>query len=75
MFHFPSFPPSSLYIQLEVIEFYSMGFPHSDILGSQVACHLPETYRRLPRPSSAPSCQAIHRTPLRASAIQIREAC
>ena len=35
------------------------GFPHSDILGSQVGCHLPEAYRRLPRPSSAPRAQAF----------------
>ena len=47
-----------------------MGFPHSEILGSKVACHLPEAYRRLLRPSSALCCLAIHRTPLRASAIR-----
>ena len=34
------------------------GFPHSDILGSRFVCHLPEAYRRLPRPSSAPSAKA-----------------
>ena len=28
------------------------GFPHSDIPGSKLACQLPETLRRLPRPSS-----------------------
>ena len=28
------------------------GFPHSDILGSKLACQLPEAYRRLQRPSS-----------------------
>ena len=28
------------------------GFPHSDICGSKVACHLPAAFRRLPRPSS-----------------------
>jgi hypothetical protein len=28
------------------------GFPHSEISGSQVACHLTEAYRRLLRPSS-----------------------
>src|SRR5574340_1102307 len=28
------------------------GFPHSDIPGSKLACQLPETFRRLPRPSS-----------------------
>ena len=34
------------------------GFPHSDILGSQLVCQLPEAYRRLRRPSSAPSAKA-----------------
>jgi hypothetical protein len=73
MFHFPWFPPSRLYIRREVTEVYSAGFPHSEIFGSKVACHLPEAYRRLLRPSSAPRCQAIHRTPFRASTIRIAE--
>ena len=30
-----------------------MRFPYSDISGSKVACHLPEAFRRLLRPSSA----------------------
>ena len=30
------------------------GSPHSDTLGSQPGCRLPEDYRRLQRPSSAP---------------------
>ena len=34
------------------------GFPHSDILGSQSGCRLPEAYRRLQRPSSAPGAKA-----------------
>ena len=29
------------------------GFPHSDICGSKVACHLTAAYRRLLRPSSS----------------------
>ena len=29
-----------------------IGFPHSEIPGSKLACQLPEAYRRLPRPSS-----------------------
>ena len=29
------------------------GFPHSEISGSKVACHLSEAYRRLLRPSSS----------------------
>ena len=32
--------------------------PHSDIPGSQPGCRLPEAYRRLPRPSSAPDAKA-----------------
>ena len=34
------------------------GFPHSETLGSQLVCQLPEAYRRLQRPSSAPSAKA-----------------
>ena len=34
------------------------GFPHSEILGSRFVCQLPEAYRRLPRPSSAPDAKA-----------------
>ena len=75
MFHFPRFPPLTLCIQVRVCRVHLQGFPHSDILGSKVACHLPGAYRRLPRPSSALHCQAIHRTPLRASAIQTLVTC
>ena len=41
------------------------GFPHSDILGSQLGCQLPEAYRRLLRPSSAPCAQASTVRPLK----------
>src|SRR5215213_880898 len=34
------------------------GFPHSDTLGSTLGWQLPEAYRSLPRPSSAPGAQA-----------------
>ena len=34
------------------------GFPHSEISGSQVVCHLPEAYRRLPRLSSPLTAKA-----------------
>ena len=34
------------------------GFPHSDTLGSTFGCQLPEAYRRLLRPSSAPDAKA-----------------
>src|ERR1700731_2936861 len=33
-------------------------FPHSEIPGSKSGCRLPEAYRRLPRPSSAPDAKA-----------------
>ncbi len=56
---------------MRVIAVHAMGFPHSDIPGSQVVCHLPETFRRLPRPSSALHCLAIHRMLFRASTIQM----
>ena len=36
MFHFPAFPPHALCVQAWVAEFSSTGFPHSDILGSQL---------------------------------------
>jgi hypothetical protein len=38
---------------------YSGGFPHSEILGSKLACQLPEAYRRLPRLSSPSAAQAF----------------
>ncbi len=70
MFHFPRFPRNALCIQAFVLRVYLRGFPHSDISGSKLICQLPETFRRLSRPSSALHCQAIHHTPLRASTIR-----
>ena len=58
MFHFPTFPLSSLCIQLEVTGSSPAGFPHSEILGSKSVYRLPEAYRRLLRPSSAPIAKA-----------------
>ena len=60
MFHFPTFPLPALYIQAGVTGSASRpaGFPHSDILGSKFAYQLPEAYRRLLRPSSAPDAKA-----------------
>lgn len=60
MFHFPTFPLPALYIQAGVTGSARRpaGFPHSDILGSQCAYPLPEAYRRLLRPSSAPDAKA-----------------
>src|SRR5262245_9978791 len=36
----------------------SARLPHSETPGSQPGCRLPEEYRRLPRPSSAPDAKA-----------------
>ena len=58
MFHFPTFPLSRLYIQREVTGSSPAGFPHSEILGSKLVYQLPEAYRRLRRPSSAPTAKA-----------------
>ena len=60
MFHFPAFPLPALYIQAGVTRSHKRlaGFPHSDTLGSKLAYQLPEAYRRLLRPSSAPDAKA-----------------
>jgi hypothetical protein len=60
MFHFPTFPPRSLCVQLRVTRSLARraGFPHSDILGSPFGYQLPQAYRRFPRPSSAPDAKA-----------------
>ena len=61
MFHFPTFPLPALYIQAGVTGSARCpaGFPHSEILGSRCAYPLPEAYRRLLRPSSAPDAKAF----------------
>ena len=60
MFHFPTFPPTALYIQAEVAGHDSgiSRFPYSDILGSKLVYQLPMAYRRLQRPSSALDAKA-----------------
>ena len=51
--------PSQPYIfRKEYLDMTPGGFPHSDTLGSQLVCQLPEAYRRLQRPSSAPNAKA-----------------
>ena len=47
----------NLCIQLTMTT-YVAGFPHSEISGSKVVCHLPEAYRRLLRLSSPPAAKA-----------------
>lgn len=60
MFHFPTFPPRTLCVQMRVTRSIAgqAGFPHSEILGSQSGYRLPQAYRRFPRPSSAPDAKA-----------------
>ena len=60
MFHFPTFPPTTLYIQVEVARHNSghSRFPYSDIHGSKLVYQLPMAYRRLQRPSSALDAKA-----------------
>ena len=60
MFHFPTFPLPALSIQAGVTRSQKRpaGFPHSEILGSKLVYQLPEAYRRLLRPSSAPDAKA-----------------
>lgn len=58
MFHFPAFPLNTLYIQVRVTTSSAARFPHSEILGSTPVYRLPEAYRRLLRPSSAPDAKA-----------------
>ena len=60
MFHFPTFPPTPLYIQGGVAGHDSgtSRFPHSDIHGSTLVYQLPMAYRRLQRPSSALDAKA-----------------
>ena len=55
MFHFPTFPPTALYIRAEVAGHDSgiSRFPYSEIHGSKLVYQLPVAYRRLQRPSSA----------------------
>ena len=36
----------------------TVGFPHSETLGSKLVCQLPEAYRRLPRLSSPVAAKA-----------------
>ena len=60
MFHFPTFPPTALYIQAEVAGHDSgiSRFPYSEIHGSKLVYQLPVAYRRLQRPSSALGAKA-----------------
>ncbi len=52
MFQFPRCPPAVLPRWSRPIT--DEGLPHSDSVGSSLACSSPTTFRRAPRPSSAP---------------------
>ena len=52
MFQFPRCPPAVLPRWSRPIT--DEGLPHSDSVGSWLACSSPTTFRRAPRPSSAP---------------------
>jgi hypothetical protein len=58
MVHFPGFARSHLCIQWDVIRFYRIGFPHSEIPGSMPTCGSPRLIAALPRPSSPSSAKA-----------------
>jgi hypothetical protein len=56
MFQFPGFASHAYLFSVRYGR--SRGFPHSDIPGSKLVCQLPETFRRLLRPSSPPTAKA-----------------
>src|SRR5690606_26488322 len=58
MFQFPAFASHNLCIQSWDTCLTAGGLPHSEIPGSQVVCYLPETYRKLQRPSSPLAAKA-----------------
>ena len=61
MFYFSGFAPTPYGGTIEV---YSIGFPHSEIPGSQVATHLTEAYRCYATSFIAFSSQGILHLPL-----------
>ena len=52
MVHFPGFARTLLYIQRAVTWFYQVGFPHSEIPGSKLACS---------SPGLIAACHVLHR--------------
>ena len=58
MFQFPGFPPKHYVFMFGYVGIPPRGFPHSDILGSNGRTHLTESFRSVPRPSSAVSTKA-----------------
>src|SRR5215210_5363600 len=58
MFHFPRSLHTPYVFKRGSHHMTGAGFPHSEILGSTLGWQLPEAYRSLLRPSSAPGAQA-----------------
>ena len=56
MFQFTGFAPNTYLFSAGYSR--SCGFPHSEITGSKVVCHLTDAYRRLPRLSSPSTAKA-----------------
>ena len=56
MFQFTGFAPYAYLFSIRYL--LRGGFPHSEIAGSKVVCHLADAYRRLPRPSSPSTAKA-----------------
>jgi hypothetical protein len=56
MFQFTGFALNTYGFSVEYSR--SCGFPHSEIAGSKVVCHLTDAYRRLLRPSSPSTAKA-----------------
>ena len=56
MFQFTGFAPHAYLFSMRYL--LRGGFPHSEIAGSKVVCHLADAYRRLPRPSSPSTAKA-----------------
>src|SRR5690349_16175645 len=52
MVHFPGFARSQLWIHWDVIRFYRIGFPHSEIPGSMPTCGSPRLIA---------ACHVLHR--------------
>ena len=59
MFQFRRFPTYAYFVQRRLTEYCSAGFPHSEILGYNAYVQLPQAYRSLSRPSSAPDAKAF----------------
>ena len=57
MFHFPGFASYTYEFSARYLPSVG-GFPHSDIVGSQSGCRLPDAFRRLQRPSSPLAAKA-----------------